>query len=271
MSEAPAPQPTPPLDDTVEMGRAINAANALFDRLQTGEHQVATLQHEIDHDSKTGLLSEKKFHDELDAAIETCEPDATITVWVIDLNGFKGINDALGHNEGDQLLEIAGGAISRGFRRESDVIAHGQREHDPDQGIARLGGDEYAIFSKDTPKEGAELPNRVLSPETSANIQADRINGYLQEAIVGTKFEGHPISISIGAAAVNKDIPIADKPGIEAFARADAAMYEMKYRGKIDQITPGDKERLQEIIPFLESKGARIETWLKDAAYAQKS
>lgn len=270
MSEQPAsmPEPRPPqYDEDVAMGRAINAANDLFDRLQGAEARADTLQHGIDHDKKTGLYSEGKWHEELDRAIENHAPGDKITVFVIDLNGFKGANDALGHTAGDELLRIAGSAISQAFQRQGEVIAHGQQDHDANQGIARLGGDEYAIFSVEKPSDDPENHRRNLSPDEVARIQTERANMFIAEAVAGTKFENHPITVSTGAAQVDLDAGATEQPGVDAFVRADAAMYTMKYRGKIDQITPEDRQYLHEIIPYLESKGARVESWLKDAAY----
>jgi diguanylate cyclase (GGDEF)-like protein len=104
------------------------AKAVLLDRLQT---EVADKQHLALHDPLTGLPNRRQFQQLL--ADHLAAPGAGVTaVMLLDLDRFKEVNDALGHNTGDALL-----------RQVADRLRH----HLDDRGvIARLGGDEFAVM-----------------------------------------------------------------------------------------------------------------------------
>ena len=254
-------QPMPPANYDYEHGTEIGAVlNAASDIA----HRLSSLQHEVDHDKKTGLYGENKWKQELGDSIETIKPGETVDVFVGDINGFKLVNDTLGHDAGDELLQIAGAAISQAFSRE--VLAHGNREPQDEDSIARLGGDEFAAFSKSKPSINPNHVQREQDIDTNVKIQSERTNSVFAKLIAGTKFEGTDVSISFGGARFDPSI---DKSATDVFVRADAAMFAAKYQGKQDRITPEDKDRLRIIIPYLESKGARVDGWIKEAVYAE--
>ena len=88
------------------------------------------------HDSLTSLPNRVFFRERLDAAlIHANEPGHAFTVLYIDLDGFKLINDAHGHDAGDELLRIVAARMSRGVRAD-DVVS-------------RIGGDEFACLLAD--------------------------------------------------------------------------------------------------------------------------
>ena len=104
------------------------------------ERQVASNEWHALHDQLTGLPNRRLFEDRLDQAIEHSRRNGTRTALImIDLNGFKSINDQQGHETGDRLLEH---------------IAHSLRHavRSPDT-LARLGGDEFIIITSDLPSE----------------------------------------------------------------------------------------------------------------------
>jgi diguanylate cyclase (GGDEF)-like protein len=104
------------------------------------ERQVASNEWHALHDELTGLPNRRLFEDRLDQAIEHSRRNRTrMALTMIDLNGFKIINDQLGHDAGDRLLEH---------------IAHNLRHavHSPDT-LARLGGDEFIIVTSDLPND----------------------------------------------------------------------------------------------------------------------
>ncbi|WP_229070666.1 GGDEF domain-containing protein [Actinoplanes sp. DH11] len=153
------------------------------------------LHHQATHDSLTGLANRALFNDELATACLTRSP----AVLMVDLDGFKQVNDSLGHAAGDDLLvEIARrlGAATR----TTDLVA-------------RLGGDEFAIL----------LP---ASDEAEAGQVAERILASLRDPVHthGTTIAPHA---SIGAAA-HTDGDDADT----LMRRADIAMYAAKAAGK---------------------------------------
>ena len=153
------------------------------------------------HDSLTGLGNRLLFKDQLERALtDVCETPNPIAVLFVDLDGFKGVNDTLGHSIGDQLLKSI--AI-----RIRDILPENSC-------LARFGGDEFAIL-----QTSAEQP--------SAAIQ-------LAEAIIGAV--GRPsfaegcdvtVSASVGIAVAN-----ADSMSAENFLKsADIAMYGAKANG----------------------------------------
>jgi diguanylate cyclase (GGDEF)-like protein len=151
---------------------------------------IRTLEHLAHQDSLTGLANRAAFRDELDRRQARGE---TIALGMIDLNGFKAINDEHGHGVGDEVLQA--------------VATELERASSPGDFVARLGGDEFAWIS---PSYGAA---RVLS-----EAFADRI---ARPLTVGT------LRLQIGAEVGVAPAP----PGISAsalMALADARLYQNK-------------------------------------------
>jgi len=102
------------------------------------EMQVASNEWYGFHDQLTGLPNRRLFEDRLAQALQGSERDGTRTALImIDLNGFKLINDSLGHDIGDRLLQHIAQSL-RHVIRTPDVLA-------------RLGGDEFIIIANDLP------------------------------------------------------------------------------------------------------------------------
>ena len=102
------------------------------------------------HDSLTGLPNRTHFQD---ALTEACGGDAPFALHCLDLDGFKAVNDTLGHAAGDSLLVAVAGRL-RACLRDGDVAA-------------RLGGDEFAVLqlnvaSGGVPESAAALAQRVI-------------------------------------------------------------------------------------------------------------
>jgi diguanylate cyclase (GGDEF)-like protein len=157
------------------------------------------LQHLAFHDPLTGLANRLLFFERVTRAI-TNHTDRGFAVLFIDLDGFKPINDTLGHDAGDTVLK----AIAN---RVSDAVRAGDT-------AARLGGDEFAALI-----EG-------LASIDDARATADHIVAAVQEPleVAGTTVI---VSVSIGIAM--------NQPGADAHAilrNADTAMYAAKAGGK---------------------------------------
>ena len=106
------------------------------------DRYMREIHHQALHDSLTGLPNRELFHDRLEQTIVLARREAgTSAVLLIDLDRFKEINDTLGHQSGDMLLEKIGATLSAAVR-ESDTVA-------------RLGGDEFAVVAPRTDAEGA--------------------------------------------------------------------------------------------------------------------
>ncbi|MGK5678408.1 diguanylate cyclase domain-containing protein [Actinoplanes sp. URMC 104] len=150
------------------------------------------LAHEAQHDPLTGLPNRRRMQDELDASLSE-EP---VAVLFVDLDGFKPVNDAYGHEAGDELLRQVAERLS-GCVRERDVLA-------------RVGGDEFVVL----------MPG-VLSPADGDAMSA-RIRHALERpfAIGGAEVRiGASVGVHLAAGASDPD---------EALRAADHAMYAVK-------------------------------------------
>ncbi len=159
------------------------------------------LRHLARHDSLTGLANRVLFHERAEHAIATHKRStATLAVIFIDLDGFKRINDTLGHSAGDiVLIEVA--ARLRQCVRDGDTVG-------------RLGGDEFAVLAEQvsTVDDVAAVAGRIIH----ALAQPFDINGH-----------AHHIAASAGVALGGPDAT-ADT----IIRTADEAMYAAKAGGK---------------------------------------
>ncbi|WP_017446117.1 GGDEF domain-containing protein [Gayadomonas joobiniege] len=154
-----------------------------------------------DHDTLTKLKNRRATRRIVERLIEQSEPATQFSVLLIDLDGFKQVNDSLGHDAGDIVLkEIA--------KRYQDIV----RKTDI---ICRWGGDEFVVvLSEVDEKETANIAEKILSA-TQLPVQIDQE----QQAKIGA---------SVGVASYPKDSQDFDK----LFDQADHAMYQIKKSGK---------------------------------------
>jgi diguanylate cyclase (GGDEF)-like protein len=167
--------------------------------LRTMREQEEVLRQAARYDDLTGLPNRSQFRDRLTTAI--ARPGHRYAVLMMDLDGFKQVNDTLGHEAGDRLLQEVG--------RRLTAQLH------PNELVARLGGDEFAVLIEDLAdlQAPAALAER-LQDAVSAPVQ---LAG--QEAAVTTS-----IGIALGNQAYTDT---------QAVMRdADAAMYCAKSNGK---------------------------------------
>jgi diguanylate cyclase (GGDEF)-like protein len=243
---------------------AYNSARRLVenDALRT---ENSHLTHELNTDPKTGLANERAWLGNLAETMSNLTPGQTISVNIIDIDRFKEINDKYGHAAGDRLLRIVGNALSTAFSRKDDVITHGSREKNPDDtDIARLGGDEFAIMSLRSEIPGEQDERRSTNGSEQALRQAKHLNEVFKGMLADTEFSDFiGLNLSVGYAESKQG----DTPE-SLFARADMNMFQIKYEDKMSKITDDDKIQLKKIIPYLESLGTRVESWLKQAATA---
>nr|WP_281373183.1 diguanylate cyclase [Kineococcus aurantiacus] len=169
-------------------------------RLRQAEHEhLAELQHRADHDGLTGLPNRGRLLAALAGALPAA-PGAGGALLLIDLDGFKQVNDGFGHLVGDELLR----AVARRLRR---VLRH-------DDVAARLGGDEFAVFAAEASAADAGALARRLVEVLSAPVAVEDVT-----VRVGA-------SIGVALLAEHGD----DVPGL--LREADARMYEVKRRGR---------------------------------------
>jgi diguanylate cyclase (GGDEF)-like protein/PAS domain S-box-containing protein len=175
----------------------------------------AELTRQAYHDALTGLANRARFAERLGAALARARADADlarVAVLVLDLDGFKTVNDSLGHAAGDRLLvEVASRLLNA--TRGCDTVA-------------RLGGDEFAVLIEAVREDGdaVAVAERVVAALRPAFVVDGR------QAFVGTSVgiaRAASAAEGGGAAAVEEPDPVA------ALLRdADAAMYQAKARGK---------------------------------------
>jgi diguanylate cyclase (GGDEF)-like protein/PAS domain S-box-containing protein len=157
----------------------------------------AQLLHQAFHDSLTGLANRALFRDRLERALE-CDCDGgDVTIMFLDLDGFKEVNDTLGHSAGDELLVLVSSRLRRELRAR-DLVA-------------RCGGDEFAILVDDPP---------------SAPLLADRIGVVLEQPFAFGAHLVH-VSASIGIATTGVETTTAE----QLLRNADLAMYQAKAAG----------------------------------------
>ena len=152
----------------------------------------------IDHDSLTGLANRRRFEEDLARQVERSRRYGEEAVLLLlDLDGFKAVNDTHGHLAGDAALRGVAHTL-RASLRASDVLG-------------RLGGDEFGvILAHTTAAEGIEV--------------AEKLRGSLAATAVPVEGESPAITASIGFAAIDADI----SDLTDALERADRSMYEAK-------------------------------------------
>jgi diguanylate cyclase (GGDEF)-like protein/PAS domain S-box-containing protein len=160
------------------------------------------IKHLAYHDALTGLPNRLLFKDRLTVALSHAQRDKTrLAVLFLDLDRFKVINDSLGHNIGDQLLQSVANRIQNGLR-DSDTVA-------------RLGGDEFTLL----------LPH--LSRSDDAAPIAQKLLEALRQPFLleGREFM---ITTSIGISLFPEDGTDAET----LIKNADTAMYQAKEQGR---------------------------------------
>jgi diguanylate cyclase (GGDEF)-like protein len=149
-------------------------------------------------DGLTGLPNRRQFEEALNAAVASPpRAGASHGVFLLDLNGFKHINDAHGHAEGDQSLIVVAQRL-RVAMRDGDMVA-------------RFGGDEFAI-----------LATHLGSPEAATSVALRVIEAL--DSPIETSGATHNVGVGIGIALVPTDATSAE----EALRKADVALYRAK-------------------------------------------
>jgi diguanylate cyclase (GGDEF)-like protein len=166
---------------------------------------ASELEHEAHHDGLTGLPNRAFFKEALGYILAlAARENRRVAVLFLDLNGFKSINDRLGHDKGDlALVEVA--KALKGVLRESDFAA-------------RLGGDEFTV---------------IVSSIKDACIMCDRIEAAIS-AIAPPELRGYALGTSIGVSVFPEDGHHADA----LIAVADARMFEQKRARKAGTAIP---------------------------------
>lgn len=144
-------------------------------------------------DDLTGLYNQRHFHDRLrEEAARSRRQGDPLSMIVFDLDGFKQVNDRLGHIEGDRLLRAFAAALGDNIRREVDSAF-------------RYGGDEFVILLPDTPAVKADRAARRIAKAAAVTLAP----------------KGVTASWGVSSLPKSGDVSALVK-------EADAAMYDMK-------------------------------------------
>jgi len=183
---------------------AVGLAEDLALQKREVEESERRNEYLANHDTLTGLPNRRSFEQRLMQMKELARTrNGSVTLIFVDLDNFKAVNDALGHQRGDELLEQVARKL-RGSTRDSDLIA-------------RLGGDEFAIVSTQFGHgKDDELRNVAERIRMALSIPVDAGNRVI------------PVSATLGIATYPADA--ADEQKL--LQCADRAMYAAKERGR---------------------------------------
>jgi diguanylate cyclase (GGDEF)-like protein len=152
-------------------------------------------------DALTGLPNRRGLNEALRQEMPKCGPERLVALYLLDLDGFKAVNDRLGHDAGDELLQRVAERL-RALLRASDVVA-------------RLGGDEFVVMACGLPADAdAQRLGRKLLDGFAVPFEVD-----------GQRCD---IGLTIGYALA----PLDGRDAIGLLKRADAAMYAGKQAGR---------------------------------------
>ena len=157
------------------------------------------------HDALTGLPNRTSFLEQLHLSLDERQPHGIIALLFIDLDGFKAVNDTLGHDAGDELLQQVARRI-RHTVRDDDIVA-------------RLGGDEFTVTL------------RTLDNSQDASIVAEAIVHALKQPFL-LQMEEVYVSASVGIALATgmKNSNAHDANSL--IKQADVALYRAKLSGR---------------------------------------
>jgi diguanylate cyclase (GGDEF)-like protein/PAS domain S-box-containing protein len=170
------------------------------------------LRHQALHDPLTELPNRTLFFERLGELLDNGDADARVGVCYLDVDGFKVINDTLGHDVGDQLLQTVARRLHRSISGEGQLVA-------------RMGGDEFVVL--------VESSNGTESVVSVAEKALDTVRAPVHVA-------GHEISISASIGVVEQ--PVHGTSAAELMKAADTTLYWAKADGR-NRLALFDAER----------------------------
>jgi diguanylate cyclase (GGDEF)-like protein len=187
----------PIFDDNKEVIEVEGIAKDITEQYTT-QLELAYLSN---HDALTGLMNRYSLYNQLEYIINDSKRNhKNLSLFYIDLDNFKLVNDTLGHHEGDKFLKEFSKNLTKNLR-QNDILA-------------RIGGDEFVLVYTDIQPSN----NYTLAQKLLKNIDNE----------IAQKYKRLHISVSIGIASYPKDGETVD----ELLKSADLAMYAIKQNGK---------------------------------------
>ncbi|WP_434628367.1 diguanylate cyclase domain-containing protein [Chromobacterium sp. CV08] len=194
-----------PIRRNDEVGHLIAAFNRLLHKLNDKQEELARMAH---HDSLTGLPNRSLLSDRLHMALAQAQrKDAKLALLFMDLDGFKTINDNLGHRAGDKVLWQVAQRLA-GIVRQTDTLA-------------RIGGDEFVLLLSDLDDNAPEIAQTVAEKCLEAFDTPFLVAG-------STCKLGISIGIALGDGMSTSD---------SLLQAADQAMYRVKKTGNSGSAT----------------------------------
>ena len=183
-----------------EEGQWLQSIADLLASALDRERSEAVMRHQSLHDALTGLPNRALLFDRVEHAFSRAERfNLGVAVLLLDVDGFKTVNDSLGHQAGDELLVEIGHRLQE-VVRTSDTVA-------------RLGGDEFVVLAEvESDDEAFEIADRIAQVWEQPFAVAS-----------GEVFCSASIGIAVGRAA---------QAPAKMLREADAAMYRAKERGR---------------------------------------
>jgi diguanylate cyclase (GGDEF)-like protein len=226
-----------PIEDTAapihdRSGNVIGAVMVFHD-VSESRAMALKMSHLAQHDYLTDLPNRVLFHDRLSQALGMCDQGANGAVLFVDLDHFKNINDSLGHQAGDYVLqEVA--------KRLVSVVR-------ADDTVSRQGGDEFVL-----------LLGRLGDPRDAARV-AQKLIAEIEKPVIFQDKDLH-FSASVGIALFPQD-----STGIETLMKqADTALYHAKQSGR------GRYSYFTELMSVQADKRLRMERDLRKALAEQQ-
>jgi diguanylate cyclase (GGDEF)-like protein/PAS domain S-box-containing protein len=180
----------------------VTAQVVTFRDVSVARATAVQMFHLAQHDPLTGLPNRILFNDRLTQAISLAQRQGTqLAVMFIDIDRFKRINDSLGHDVGDQILESVAGRLLACVRH-SDTVS-------------RLGGDEFVILL-------SEMENAADATASAGKL----LRAFARPHIIDNR--SLDVTVSIGVSTYPADGLTAEN----LMNRADNAMYEAKQQGR---------------------------------------
>jgi len=190
------------------------------------------LQYHADHDALTGLFNRRRFNEELKRALMHAKRFGEDgAVLFLDLDGFKFVNDTLGHVAGDEMIS-----------RVASVLAADLREIDT---LARVGGDEFAVLLARCDETAAvRVADKLLAALRHSGVTVRDDRSTRVTASIG-------ITLFCGASGLTAD---------ELVVEADIAMYDAKAAGKDRHAVYERTEHRRELLSVRENWNERLRT-----------